>query len=179
MRYLLAFCLYLLLVAASSAQTLVVRNNLYPASSVPISTSSSGSTGAVTVTLPNQPLYTTFICGFDVSAIGGTAPVGPITVSGLVSGTTFTYQMSSSPAGNTFSRDYDPCIPANDNQTAIVIKTTANPTATAVSVNAWGMQLYSPEGGGAPPSGGGGTPGVCAGVIDLSVGCALPMLGVM
>ena len=92
-------------------------------------------TGAVTGTLAAAAAKTTYVCGFDVSAIGGTAAVGPVTVAGLV-GSSMVYQLSSLAAGNTLSRTFTPCVPASAVNTAI----TADGTATAVDVDSWGFQ---------------------------------------
>lgn len=104
-----------------------------------ITGNASGTTEAVVGTLAGVSGRTTFICGFDVSSIGGTAATGPITIAGLV-GSSMTYQMSSSAAGTTLSRTFTPCIPASAQNTAITITTTANGTATAVNVNSWGFR---------------------------------------
>jgi hypothetical protein len=105
---------------------------------VPIETAiASGTTGAVVATLATIPGKTTWLCGFDVSAIGGTAAVGPVTVTGLIGGT-FTYQLASSASGVTLGRTFTPCIPASALNTTIVITTTADGTASAVNVQAWG-----------------------------------------
>lgn len=98
-----------------------------------------GTTGAVVGTLAAAVGKTTYICGFDVSSIGGTAATGPVTVAGLV-GSSMVYQMSSTAAGITLSRTFTPCIPASAANTAITVTTTANGTATAVDVNSWGYQ---------------------------------------
>lgn len=98
-----------------------------------------GTTGAVVGTLAAVASLTTYICGFDVSAIGGTAAVGPITVAGTV-GSSLVYQMSSTAAGVTLGRTYQPCIPASAVNTVITVTTTADGTASAVNVNAWGYQ---------------------------------------
>jgi len=90
---------------------------------------------AVTGTLAAAAAKTTYVCGFDVSAIGGTAAVGPVTVAGLV-GSSMVYQLSSLAAGNTLSRTFTPCVPASAVNTAI----TADGTATAVDVDSWGFQ---------------------------------------
>jgi hypothetical protein len=111
-------------------------NVLQPA--VAVTANASGSTGAVTATLATVPGKTLFICGFDVSAIGGTAAIGPITVTGLLGGT-FTYQQSSSAAGIVLSRTFTPCIPANGQNQSIAVVTTADGTATAVNVNITGV----------------------------------------
>lgn len=111
----------------------------YPTGAIPIVAAGSGTTGATVGTLPAFPGRTTYICGFDVSAIGGTAAVGPIIMAGPSA--SFTYQGSSSASGVTLSRTFTPCIPAVTLNTAITVTTTADGTATAVNVNAWGFQL--------------------------------------
>jgi hypothetical protein len=111
-----------------------------PTGSTSITGVGAGSTGAVVATLAASANRTTFICGFDVSAIGGTAAIGPIVVAGLSGGNSFTYQMSSTAAGTTLSRTFTPCIAGNAINTAITVTTTADGTATAVDVNAWGFQ---------------------------------------
>lgn len=107
-----------------------------------ISGNAAGSTGAVVGTLAAAAAKTTYICGFNVQAIGGTATVGPITVAGLV-GSSQVYQtdVNSATVGKTVaSATFLPCIPASAVNTAITITTTADGTATAVDVNSWGFQ---------------------------------------
>lgn len=112
----------------------------FPTGAVPITGNATGTTGAVVGTLPAQAGKITYICGFNVSAIGGTAAVGPITIANLVGGSAI-YQMASLASGNTVAQQFSPCIPANAYATTITITTTADGTATAVSVNSWGFQL--------------------------------------
>ena len=45
-----------------------------------------GGTGAVVGTITSAASVTAYLCDFDVSVIGGTAAVGPITVAGLLGG---------------------------------------------------------------------------------------------
>jgi hypothetical protein len=97
-----------------------------------------GTTGAVTATIPAVAGVTNYICGFDVSAAGGTATVSPITVTGLLGGT-FTYQGILS-GGLPFQHPFYPCQPASAANTAISVVTTADATATAVDVNVWGFK---------------------------------------
>jgi hypothetical protein len=111
----------------------------YPGSATPIQGNGTGSTGAVVGTLAGAAAKTTYLCDFDVSAIGGTAAVGPITVAGLLGGSKV-YQLSSSAAGVNFSKSFNPCLPASAVNTAITITTTADGTATAVDVNSSGYQ---------------------------------------
>jgi hypothetical protein len=111
-----------------------------PPGAIPITGNASGTTGAVVGTLAALTGKTTYICSFNVQAIGGTAAVGPVTVAGLV-GSSQVFQGSSSAAGGVVvTHAYNPCIPASSVSTAITITTTANGTATAVNVNSWGFQ---------------------------------------
>lgn len=113
----------------------------YPTGAFPITAIATGSTGAVVGTMAATPTKTNYLCGVDVSAIGGTAAVGPIVIAGLTGGS-FTYQASSTAAGGlALSRTFTPCIPASGPNTAITITTTADGTATAVDVNATGFRL--------------------------------------
>lgn len=100
---------------------------------------STGTIGAVIGTLAASVNRTTYLCDFDVSAIGGTAAIGPIVVSGL-SGGSKTYQLSSSAAGVTLSKSFNPCLPGSAINTAILITTTADGSASAVDVNSSGYQ---------------------------------------
>lgn len=112
----------------------------YPADAIPITCNAAGTTGAVVGTCAAAQGKTTYLCSFDVQAIGGTAVVGPITVANLV-GSSMVYQGSSSAAGGTVvARTFTPCVPASAVNTAITITTTADGTATAVNVNAHGFQ---------------------------------------
>lgn len=98
-----------------------------------------GTTGAVTGTLAGTALKTTYICGFAISAIGGTATIGPITIANTLT-SNMIYHAASSAAGTNFTQTFSPCIPATAANTAITVTTTANGTATAVDVNSWGFQ---------------------------------------
>src|SRR5262245_31359217 len=63
---------------------------------IPITGNATGTTGAVTGTLAaGGANKITYICGFNVSAIGGTAAVGPITIANLVT-SSMVYQLASS-----------------------------------------------------------------------------------
>lgn len=111
----------------------------YNSNATPIAGNASGTTGAVVGTLAAAAAKTTYLCDFDISAIGGTAAIGPVVVAGLLGGSK-TYQLSSAAAGVNFSKSFSPCIPASAANTAITITTTANGTATAVNVNSDGFQ---------------------------------------
>ena len=106
-----------------------------------ITGNSTGTTGAVVGTLAARAGVTTYICGFNVSSIGGTATVGPITVAGLI-GSSQVYQLPVNAATGQIlaTQTFTPCIQASAANTAITVTTTANGTATGVDVNSWGFQ---------------------------------------
>lgn len=104
----------------------------------PVVAVGTGTTGAVTATMAAVAAKTNYICGFAVSALGGTATVGPITISNLIGNLTFTFQQASSASGLTLTQGFWPCIPAKAVNTTIAVATTADGTATAVDVNVWG-----------------------------------------
>jgi hypothetical protein len=98
-----------------------------------------GSTGAVVGTLAGTAGKTTYLCDFDVSAVGGTAAIGPVVVAGLLGGSK-TYQLTAPASNPPLSKNFNPCLPASAVNTAITITTTADGTATAVDVNSSGYQ---------------------------------------
>jgi hypothetical protein len=106
-----------------------------------ITGNATGTTGAVVGTLAAAPGKFTYICGFNVSSVGGTAPSSPITVAGIV-GSSQVYQTPINATGGQIlvSQNFIPCIPSSAANTAITITTTAASGATAVDVNSWGFQ---------------------------------------
>lgn len=126
----------------SSSNPLLVSGSLtpYPIGGTVITGNSTGSTGAVVGTLAAAVGKTTYISGMIVSAIGGVATIGPITVAGLVT-SSMVYYLASTATGVSLAVQFNPPIPASTTNTAITITTTANGTATAVTVNSWGFQL--------------------------------------
>lgn len=117
----------------------VYQQSAYPAGATAVVNAATGTTGTVSAALGGTS-GTTYICGFDVSAIGGTAAVGPITVTNLIGSKTFTYQLASSAGGSLLPKIFTPCIPASATSTAITVATTADGTASSVDVNVWGYQ---------------------------------------
>jgi len=132
-------------VAFTSAGQVTTANpipvNANPSSLTTITGNATGTTSAVVGTLAGTAGKTTFICGFNVSAIGGTATVGPITVAGLI-GSSQVYQVPVNSAAGAIvaTQTFTPCIQASAANTAITVTTTANGTATGVDVNSWGFQ---------------------------------------
>ncbi len=118
---------------------LPVSPDAYPNGATAITGNAAGTTGAVVGTLAGAAAKTTFICGFSVDAIGGTAAIGPITVAGLIT-SSMVFQLTSSATGVFRAVPFSPCVPASAVNTAITITTTADGTASAVNVNAWGYQ---------------------------------------
>jgi hypothetical protein len=123
----------------NSANPLPVSPNSYSAGSTPITGNGTGTTGAVVGTLAAAAAKLTYICGFAVSAVGGTAAVGPITIAGLV-GSSMIYYFASAAAGAQLTQTFMPCIPGSAVNTAITTTTTADGTASNVAVNSWGYQ---------------------------------------
>jgi hypothetical protein len=117
----------------------VSLSSQYPTGSTAITGNATGTTGAVVGTLAGVAGKTTYICGLNVSATGGTAAIGPITVVNTITGS-LVFEMNSSVAGNNISENFSPCIPASAANTAITTTTTADGTASAVAVNNWGFQ---------------------------------------
>lgn len=114
---------------------------LFPSGSLPAIGVGTGTTGAVSATIPAAPGRLSYLCGLDISAIGGTATIGPITIATLSGGVTVTLQVASSAGGTTISRTFQPCLPAAAINSAITVATTADGTATAVDVNLYGFQF--------------------------------------
>ena len=110
----------------------------YPTGSTPITGNATGTTGAVVGTLTAVAAKTTYICGLNVSATGGTAAIGPITVAGTITAS-LVFELNSSVAGNSINVNFSPCIPASATNTNITTTTTADGTASAVAVNSWGF----------------------------------------
>lgn len=133
--------------AAAAALAVGMQSPARAQSSVPtiigatvaITGNATGTTGAVTGTLTAYANKVTYICGFEVDAIGGTAAVGPITLAGIV-GSSMVFQGSSTAAGGVVAQhNFIPCISANAIDSSITVTTTADSTATAVDVNVWGF----------------------------------------
>lgn len=110
-------------------------------SAVPINGNATGSTGAVVGTLAAASSKTTYLCDFDVSALGTANSPGPVVVAGLLGGSK-TYQMSALATGveSHILKNFNPCLPASAVNTAITITTTAAAGAIAVDVNSSGYQ---------------------------------------
>jgi hypothetical protein len=119
--------------------SVTLQNGGFPSNATAITGNATGTTGAVVGTLAAVAAKTTYICGFNVSATGGTAAIGPITIAGTITGS-FVFELNSSVAGTNISENFSPCVPASAANTAITTTTTADGTASAVAVNSWGYQ---------------------------------------
>jgi hypothetical protein len=99
----------------------------------PIAASSTGTTGAVTATLPAVSGHTTFLCSVQIGEAGsGTATA----TASNVTGGPLNYVVT---APGNFTVTYRPCLAAPPG-TTIPVATTANSTATAVAVTVTGFQ---------------------------------------
>lgn len=114
----------------------------YPINSTPITISATGTTAAVTATLPANANQTTYICGFVITSGGTTAAlVGNATVTGTIGGTlNFSYVDVSSGQG-VLGIPFPQCIPASANGQTIAVTAPAGGAGTVAAVTAWGYQL--------------------------------------
>jgi hypothetical protein len=147
MRKLLALLALLFLISSASAQVAnwwggSATGTGFPNNSTPITSSATGTTGAITATLPGVAGKTTFICGFTLTSGGTTtAAVTTATIAGVIGGTmSYVYVFTSGSQG-LFGIAFPTCIPANAMNTAIVITQPAGGTGTIGAVSAWGYQL--------------------------------------
>jgi hypothetical protein len=110
----------------------------------PVVVIAAGSTAAITATMPadtSPVLQTNWLCGYDVEVYGGTAVVTPLTITGLLGGTmTIRKVLTSAATGAGYTQTYTPCLIASAPATAISVATTADGTATSVTVQVWGFQ---------------------------------------
>lgn len=118
----------------------------YPNQSTPITASATGTTAAVTATLPGVVGKTTFICGFVMTSGGTTtAAFANATVTGTIGGTlNFVYGAVAPAVGQgLLNIVFDPvCVPASAQNTAIVVTQPAGGTGTtAEALTVWGYQL--------------------------------------
>jgi hypothetical protein len=114
----------------------------YPSGSLPITASTTGTTGALSVTLGASSAQTTYICGYLVTSGGTTTALAVAgTITGTISGTlNFTYIFASSGQG-LLGVAFPICIPANNTNTAIVVNVPGGGTATVASLFAWGYRF--------------------------------------
>lgn len=133
----LALCLTSALARPATSQQALT----YPAGTTQQVAGASGTTGAVTASIPADSVRYSYLCDMDVSA-AGTAAISPITVTGIGNAggaVTFTYQGVT--AGTVpFIKQWTPCLQSRAPNQAITVTTTADGTATAVNVNLHGYQ---------------------------------------
>jgi hypothetical protein len=148
MRRFLAVAFLLALVSAAFAQSWTTpgpsSGTGYPVGAFPVTSSATGSTGAVVATLPAAVGKTTYLCGAYVTGnTTTTANVTTVTVANTISGSlVFGVAHPVTPAlGNSFLPDLTPCIPANALNTAITVTSAADAAGVSVSVTAWGYQF--------------------------------------
>jgi hypothetical protein len=145
-----AALLLLFLGGLSSAQAQrVCPDPFNVAPCTPITASATGSTGAITATLPAVVGKTTYICGFYYTGTNATAanPATNVTITGTIGGTmnfAFPTLAAAATVPNTIPIDEEfiPCIAASVVNTAIVMNgPPLGAGATLATVSAWGFQL--------------------------------------
>jgi hypothetical protein len=148
---LFAVLLFCLLCGLSTAAAQLACPNPFVAGApcTPVTASATGTTGAITATLPAAAGKTTYICGFQFTGTNATAanPATNVTITGTISGTLnfgFPTLAAGAAVANTppVGEVFAPCIQASASNTAIVVNGPAlGAGATLVSVSAWGYQL--------------------------------------
>lgn len=115
----------------------------YPINATPITASATGTTAAVSVTLPGVVGKTTFICGWSMTSGGTTtAAVGTATVAGVIGGTlSYVYVAAATGLSQLIVRYPPVCLPANGQNASIVVTQPAGGTGTTAAVTAYGYQL--------------------------------------
>jgi hypothetical protein len=114
----------------------------YPVGSQPVTASTTGTTGALTVTLTGSPGQTTYICGFLASSGGTTgALVVGATVTGTISGALNVSYVFVSSGQGLAGAAFPICIPASALNTAIVVTVPGGGAGTSASLFAWGYRL--------------------------------------
>jgi hypothetical protein len=114
----------------------------YPNNSTPITASATGTTGAISATLPGVAGKVTFICGFTFTSGGTTtALVTTATITGTIGGTLSYIYVFTTGSQGLFGIAFPVCIPASAMNTAIVVNQPAGGTGTVGAVSAWGYQL--------------------------------------
>jgi hypothetical protein len=123
----------------------------YPAGAVPINASATGTTGAVTATLPASASgQKTYICGFSARSNATAAATGDLTISNLTTagggggaGTEHhTHWTAPNASGIGLTEMiYPKCQPSNTTNQTIPVAMPAPGTGGAGSVSAWGYQL--------------------------------------
>jgi hypothetical protein len=116
-----------------------------PPGATPITATASGTTGAITATIPAVANKTAVLCGFVYTGTNATAAqAGSVTVTGLVGGTmSFGYPTLAAGAAVPVTSPVDeaflPCLPATSVNVAITVNGPALGTgATLATVTAWG-----------------------------------------
>lgn len=110
-----------------------------PPGAIPVSISSTGTTGIVTATMPASASLTNWLCGFSIRSSATAAVTGDATVTGTTNTLHFTEFVSPVASGiGIVEEGFDPCIPASSINTAIAVNSIAAGTAGVTSVTAWG-----------------------------------------
>lgn len=114
----------------------------YPSGATPLTISATGTTAATTATLAGVSSKTTYICGFTISADATTAVAASATVTGAIGGTlNYIQNVGAATAAGILTQNFNPCIPANAQNTGIAIISAPAGIAGNTAVNGWGYQL--------------------------------------
>lgn len=117
----------------------------YPTGSIAVQNSATGTTAATTATLAAGQGETTYLCGFDIGSTATAAAAGNATVTGLIGGT-LNFEMGTgvSPAVVRLTENFNPCLPASGQNSAVAVVSAAPGSGGIISVTAWGYQKREP-----------------------------------
>lgn len=130
------------------AAPLVTSPTSYPTGATPVTSSATGTTGAITATLAGAASKTTYICGFFYTGTNATAAntATNLTITGTINGTlNFGFATLAAaatvPNNQPLDEAFTPCVPASAVNTSIVVNGPAlGAGATLATVTAWGYQ---------------------------------------
>lgn len=126
----------------SGTVTATVSVGPYPTGATPTTNSATGTTGATTATLAAASAKNTYLCGFTITSDATAAVAGTATVVGPVGGTmSFIQNVGAATAAGILTQTFNPCIPSNAVNTAIVVNSVAAGVGGNTAVTVWGYQL--------------------------------------
>jgi hypothetical protein len=113
----------------------------YPVGAIAVTASATGTTAAVTATLPGASAKTTFVCGFAITS-GATLGLGSTaTMTGTISGSlNYVQPIGALPGVAQLQQAFSPCVPASAVNTGIAVQSGAAGVGGNTAVSAWGYQ---------------------------------------
>lgn len=136
----LALLLGILALAPALAQVVQVAPVPQGAQLIPLTASTTGTTGAISATISGTTGKFTYVCGFVITSAGTTsATSGTATLSGTVSSNmSFIYTFPAAGSQGLLGVAFPGCITSRATNTPITIVAPAGGAGTTVGANLWG-----------------------------------------